>query len=128
MEHQPFEWTCKRDGCKRFLMAWTEKGLQIEIDRHMEQHQREDVEVGVRSTALTTYKRSNYETLSISMTDAGFLRTRLIKLDDDIVIDESPRYQASKTELARHRWAAILDAAWPEKIEGEEDDGIKPTE
>lgn len=125
MEQQPFEWTCKRNNCKRFIMAWTEKGLQLEIDRHLDQHRRDDIQAGNHSVALTVYKRSNYETLLVNATDAGFLRTRGIKLDDSIIIDETLGYQVSDTELSLSRWAKILDAAWEESEE--EDAGTKRT-
>jgi len=123
---QPFEWTCKRDGCKRFLMAWTDKGLQMEIERHMDRHYQEDVLAGIQSTALTLYKRPNYETLLINTSDAGFLRTRHIKLDDDIIIDETLGYQASKTELSQQVWYKILGVVMED--DGEQDAGTEPTE
>jgi hypothetical protein len=107
-----FEWTCQRIGCKKFIGTYTERGLNLLVEDHMSQHQREDTERGVMSTAMAVFVRKDYNVLRLTPVDMGFLKTRGIKIDDETEVDLVSTPKPSKTELGQRLWARILHNSW----------------
>lgn len=95
MSEEMFEWTCPRVGCKRQILAYTERGLRSISEMHIDQHIREDRDKlkdqnpePKQETAIEKYKPRDYDTLRITRADANFLKTRYIAIDDKIVIED----------------------------------------
>lgn len=106
-----YEWKCPREGCKKFIVAYTEGGLRTLSEEHIYQHMREDRERGEITKSIILFRPPDYDILQVTATDIGFLKARGIALDDKIVIDRSIIPQPSKTELRQSAWAKILDRA-----------------
>lgn len=115
-----YEWTCPRAGCKRVINAFSERGMKLLAEEHINQHMREDREMATvtkvvpapttKLDALSVLKNKNYDILELTPVDIGFLKTRGIKTDG-IEIDLVSEYKNSKSELNQKRWGEILDAA-----------------
>lgn len=117
-----YEWKCPREGCKKFIVAYTEGGLRALAEEHIYQHMREDRlasdSPAVKSTVL--FRPPDYNTLRLAAADIGFLKTRGVALDDKIVLDPSIKNRPTNESLKQSLWVQILDRAWGNP--GEEND------
>lgn len=108
------EWHCPR--CGRGVFAYTEGAFKSMCDVHIAQHIRDDEKERQKAQAMTTaiqvFIPKDYDRLILTPTDIGFLRTRGIKIDDQIELDLISKHSPSKTELDQVRWARILHNAW----------------
>lgn len=108
-----YPWNCPRDGCKKFIMAYTEGGLRSLVEEHMAQHTREDRQQVQQSTAIALFRPPvDYNTLKVTSRDLGFLKTRGIKIDEKIELDLSIEPKPTKEELPVRIWAEVLERAW----------------
>lgn len=107
---QKYEWKCPRKGCIREIVSWTAKGLQLLIEAHQRDHEAKDHEGMVKfQKALTPI--SDYNKLTVSWSDITFLRTRGIKIDNDIVYDPTVAYLPYEGPgLLQITWRRILEA------------------
>jgi len=105
------EWTCPRLGCKKYILAYTQNGLNLFIEEHLSQHRQEDRERGETVAAIVKFRPPDYDTLRVTAIDIGFLKTRGIAIDDKIVFDPTIIPKLSKNELSQSRWSEILDRA-----------------
>jgi hypothetical protein len=106
-------WSCHR--CRKYIVAFTAGGLAVLADEHMEQHRREDKERGQMTMAMAVFRPKNYDVLSLTPEDFGFLKTRGIALDDKIEVDLTSERSPSEGELDQATWADILRRAWRTK-------------
>lgn len=91
MTDQKFEWKCPRLGCTKEILAFTQRGMNLLAEEHIYKHMREDREKAAQpnpEAAIEVYKPKDYDTLRVTKSDIGFLRTRGIQIDDNIVIEE----------------------------------------
>lgn len=95
MTEQKFEWKCPRQHCVKEIIAYTERGMRLLAEEHIYKHIREDREKAANmlegkqeQTAMTIYEPKDYDILKLTRSDIGFLRTRGIAIDDNIVIEE----------------------------------------
>jgi hypothetical protein len=110
-----FKWDCTRLACKKFIAAYTESGMKMLIEEHLAQHRREDMEQGMLSASVSLFRGPrNHNVLRVTPTDMGFLKTRGIKIDDQMEVDLVSEPKPSKDELAlgQRLWARILHSAW----------------
>lgn len=126
-EEQPkFEWSCPRLGCKKYIVSYTERGMRLLSEEHILQHMREDresptlgqitqkinEEVKAKSDALAIVEEKDYNILKLTAVDIGFLKTRLIKIDDQIEYDPAQDPRPTNDELNQWLWRRILDKVW----------------
>lgn len=109
--NRPYEWNCLRPGCKKFIMAYTQQGLHLLTEEHMYQHDREDRESRRNKAIEYTGPKKDYNILKMTLQDIGFLKTRGIKLDDQIEIDLSLDSKPTSDKLSPKIWAKILDTS-----------------
>ena len=49
------EWSCPEPGCKKIIMSYTQKGLALLSEEHLDQHRRENRESVEKSTAIALF-------------------------------------------------------------------------
>lgn len=113
MNLETHRWNCPRPSCKKFYMSYTEKGLQLLSEEHMDQHRREDREMQNQAVTALEYvgPRKDYDILNLTAKDIGFLKTRGIAIDKNIEWDLSIEPKPTTEELSQNKWAHILDRA-----------------
>ena len=102
-------WSCPYDGCKKYIACWSATGLNYLREEHVSKHRQQEKADSTLVAALARLRERNPNKLPVSLTDIGFLKTRGIKLDDDIELDFSVDDKPSKTELSQKTWAKILE-------------------
>lgn len=92
---QRFEWTCPRTGCRKYILSWTDSGLQKLKGFHLDQHFKEDIQTAEdrlasaqRKFEATPPKTVEQLTkLHLTFQDVCFLKTRYIKIDENIEVE-----------------------------------------
>lgn len=78
-------WKCTRAGCKGDISAWTEGGLRVQKEFHLEAHVREDRENMVKfDQALKAAPEKDYAKLRINWFDMNILNRAKISFDADM--------------------------------------------
>lgn len=86
---EKFYWNCPRLGCKREIVAYSQSTVNNLREIHEAEHQEEvkkNIENYERSKALAPLR--DYNKLKITRFDRDFLRTRFIKIDEDMEIQD----------------------------------------
>jgi hypothetical protein len=93
------EWRCPRwPACKKEIIAVSEAGLRVLSEQHMDQHYREDRDKRQDTEDTSSIESDkDYSVLNITAQDVGFLRTRHIKIDDDMEVSWSSNRSQSKS-------------------------------
>lgn len=107
-----FTWSCPYDGCKKYIATWTENGMRILREKHLTAHRKQDKADGTLAGALAKLRQKDLNKLDVTLIDIGFLKTRGIKIDENIILDFSIEERPSKTELSQRQWAEILERIW----------------
>jgi hypothetical protein len=82
-----YTWECPRVGCKKFILSYTEHGLQIFVEQHKSDHAREDREQRENIGAVLDKRiPPDYNILKLTRKDIEFLKTRSIAVDENIEI------------------------------------------
>src|ERR1700676_4517072 len=81
------QWKCPRLGCKKEIATYTIGALESLRRIHEEEHEAETKE-NIRKFELSKIK-VNYDKLKITYLDFTFLKTRFIKIDDDMELISS---------------------------------------
>jgi hypothetical protein len=90
-EDEKFEWHCPRLGCKKQIVAYTKRGMELLADEHIYQHTKEDHANNLKPKINETqaYKSKDYDTLRLTRADIDFLKTRMIAIDDKIIREDN---------------------------------------
>lgn len=108
-----FTWDCDHPGCRKYIACYTQHGLNILREEHISTHRREQKSDTESKQILDRIRDKNINKLDLTLTDIGFLKTRGIKIDEDINLDFSIAEQPSKSEgLSQKEWAEILERAF----------------
>ena len=91
VEDPKFEWSCPRLGCKKQIIAYTERGMNLLAEEHIYQHTKEDHANNVKpkTDSIQVYKPKDYDTLRLTRDDIDFLKTRMIAIDDKMVREDN---------------------------------------
>jgi hypothetical protein len=92
---QSFEWSCPRQGCRKYILSWTQTGLDKSKQYHLEQHFKEDMQ-SARDRLDSAQKKfenqppktsNDYQKMNLTFQDVCFLKTRHISIDEDMEIE-----------------------------------------
>ena len=88
---QRFEWSCPRQGCRKYILSWTARGLELARNTHLEMHWQQDKERLAESIANFEKRgplpQERYNKLILSEHDINMFETHHIKIDEDCVIE-----------------------------------------
>ena len=109
-----FRWDCPHKNCKREIVAWSKNGLDRLAEMHLDEHYKEHRDrIAKIETALSVKKKpEEYQKLRVNWADIGFLKTRGIAIDEDVIYDKLQPYHAQWEEEVLN-WRKLLEAAWP---------------
>jgi hypothetical protein len=115
------EWQCPREGCDRFIMAYSKSGIEKLIEEHLYVHSQQDREDELKrrqeevenltKELASIQPNKNDNLLVLTAQDIAFLKTRHIKIDEDIEFDPCLELKPSKGFLPQALWKKILEAA-----------------
>lgn len=90
-KQQRYEWNCPRQGCKKYILSWTERGLEMARNTHLEMHWQQDKERLAESIANFEKRgplpQSHYDKLVLTLYDMNILEAYRIRIDGDCVIE-----------------------------------------
>jgi hypothetical protein len=94
---EKFEWICPRQECRKLITSYTEGGMRLFRDKHIDQHMNEDRAVEPQPIrkpeqkklppAPIVIKEQDYNILRLTSVDKGFLKTRGVRIDENCVLD-----------------------------------------
>lgn len=92
-------------------MSWTEGGSKSLSEGHLYDHEKENRENMVKfQEALKAAPPRDYNKLKIAYSDLTFLKTRGIKIDDDIEYDPTVKYEPYEGPgMSQRLWRQILE-------------------
>lgn len=104
-----FKWKCPHDGCDAYVQCHTETYLKIAKEEHSAWHKKEEKAKSTLAAALADLRNRPADRLSLTLTDIGFLKTRGIKIDDDMDIDLVERKPNYDRDIDQVTWKEILN-------------------
>jgi hypothetical protein len=104
-----YEWKCPRSGCKKFIMAYTEGGLQTLREMHLNDHVKEDRAATARFQEALKKTSRDYNKLILTWEDINFLTTRGIRIDEQIEYDPTLERHVCFEERQPKNWFKILE-------------------
>lgn len=96
---------------------YTEGGMRTHSEMHMEQHYKDDRKLLIAfQNALNAPRFPASQQLHINWADIGFLKTRGIQIDEDIIYEPSLKYEMNEEKgIKENTWKRILEKIWPIK-------------
>lgn len=100
-DSKEYRWECPYRDCKFFLLQYVQEGFEEKKRDHLDKHlaamkaerAEREAKLQAREKQQKLLKESNadvikdYNKLRLTITDAGFLMTRGIKLDEDCIVN-----------------------------------------
>ena len=90
-KQQRFEWNCPRKGCRKYILAWTQRSLEMSRDTHREMHWQQDKEKLAES--ISNFEKRGplaqecYNKLILSLHDINMFEAHHIAIDADCIIE-----------------------------------------
>lgn len=125
--HGPkFSWKCARLGCKYETVAWTENGIRVSKEYHLNKHLADDRDtLDAFKIRAMVKPMEDYNILTLTWQDILFLKHRGISIDEQVVYDPKLKPRPTNDEMTPGLWVRVLERVLA-RIRGENGDSSKP--